>query len=31
MKTKNKLLFKESVKAGKAKTTVYKTLKLVRK
>lgn len=31
VKTKSKLLFKETVKAGKAKATVYKTLKLVRK
>jgi hypothetical protein len=31
VKTKRKLLFKETVKAGKAKATVYKTLKLVRK
>lgn len=31
VKTKKKLLFKESVKAGKAHATVYKTLKLVRK
>jgi hypothetical protein len=31
VKTKSKLLFKETVKAGKAKVTVYKTLKLVRK
>ena len=31
VKTKKKLLFKETVKAGKAKATVYKTLKLVRK
>jgi hypothetical protein len=31
VKSKSKLLFKETVKAGKAKATVYKTLKLVRK
>jgi hypothetical protein len=31
VKTKSKLLFKETVRAGKAKATVYKTLKLVRK
>ena len=31
VKTKSKLLFKETVKVGKAKATVYKTLKLVRK
>jgi hypothetical protein len=31
LKTRKKLLFKETVKAGKAKATVYKTLKLVRK
>jgi hypothetical protein len=31
VKTKKTLLFKETVKAGKAKATVYKTLKLVRK
>ncbi len=31
VKTKSKLLFKETVKAGKSKATVYKTLKLVRK
>jgi hypothetical protein len=31
VKTKKKLLFKETVKAGKAKATVYKSLKLVRK
>jgi hypothetical protein len=31
VKAKKKLLFKETVKAGKAKATVYKTLKLVRK
>jgi hypothetical protein len=31
VKTKSKLLFKETVKAGKAKATIYKTLKLVRK
>jgi hypothetical protein len=31
VKTKKKLLFKETVKAGKAKATVYKSIKLVRK
>jgi hypothetical protein len=31
VKTKSKLLFKETVKAGKAKATVYKSIKLVRK
>jgi hypothetical protein len=31
VKTKSKLLFKEQAKVGKSKTTVYKTLKLVRK
>jgi hypothetical protein len=31
VKAKKELLFKETVKAGKAKATVYKTLKLVRK
>jgi hypothetical protein len=31
VKTKSSLLFKESVKAGKAKATVYKSIKLVRK
>jgi hypothetical protein len=31
VKTKNKLLFKETAKVGKTKATVYKTLKLVRK
>jgi hypothetical protein len=31
VKTKKKLLFKESAKVGKSKATVYKTLKLVRK
>jgi len=31
VKTKKKLLFKETVKAGKAKVTVYKSIKLVRK
>jgi hypothetical protein len=31
VKTRKKLLFKETVKAGKAKATVYKSLKLVRK
>lgn len=31
VKTKSKLLFKEMVKAGKAKATVYKTIKLVRR
>jgi hypothetical protein len=31
VKTKQKLLFKETVKAGQAKATVWKTLKLVRK
>jgi hypothetical protein len=31
VKVKKKLLFKETVKAGKAHATVYKTLKLVRK
>ncbi|MBS1844294.1 MAG: hypothetical protein JST53_07750 [Actinobacteria bacterium] len=31
VKTKSKLLFKETVKAGKAKATVYKAIKLVRK
>jgi len=31
VKSKSKLLFKETVKAGKAKATVYKTIKLVRK
>ena len=31
VKTKSKLLFKETVKVGKSKATVYKTLKLVRK
>jgi hypothetical protein len=30
VKTKKKLLFKETVKAGKAKATVYKSIKLVR-
>ena len=31
VKTKSKLLFKETVQAGKAKATVYKSIKLVRK
>jgi hypothetical protein len=31
VKAKKKLLFKETVKAGKTKVTVYKTLKLIRK
>ncbi|MBS1892636.1 MAG: hypothetical protein JST59_15170 [Actinobacteria bacterium] len=31
LKSKGKLLFKETVKAGKAKATVYKSIKLVRK
>jgi hypothetical protein len=31
VKTKSSLLFKETVKAGKAKATVYKSIKLVRK
>jgi hypothetical protein len=31
VKAKKKLLFKETVRAGKAKTTVWKSLKLVRK
>jgi hypothetical protein len=31
VKSKSKLLFKETVKVGKTKATVYKTLKLVRK
>ena len=31
VKTRKKLLFKETVKVGKSKATVYKTLKLVRK
>jgi hypothetical protein len=31
IKTKSTLLFKETVKAGKAKATVYKTLKLIHK
>ena len=31
VKAKKKLLFKETVKAGKSKVTVYKSLKLVRK
>jgi hypothetical protein len=31
VKTKSKLLFKETVRAGKAKATVYKSIKLVRK
>jgi hypothetical protein len=31
VKTKSKLLFKETVKVGSSKATVYKTLKLVRK
>jgi hypothetical protein len=31
VKTKSKLLFKETVKAGKAKATMWKALKLVRK
>jgi hypothetical protein len=31
LKAKKKLLFKETAKVGKAKATVYKTLKLVRK
>lgn len=31
VKTKKKLLFKETVKAGKSKATVYKAIKLVRK
>jgi hypothetical protein len=31
VKTKSKLLFKETVKAGKARATVYKSIKLVRK
>jgi len=31
VKTKSKLLFKETVKAGKAKATVYKSIKLIRK
>lgn len=31
VKTKSRLLFKETVKAGKAKTTVWKAIKLVRK
>jgi hypothetical protein len=31
VKTKSKLLFKETVQVGKSKATVYKTLKLVRK
>lgn len=31
VKSKSKLLFKETVKVGKSKATVYKTLKLVRK
>lgn len=31
VKTKSKLLFKETVMAGKAKATVYKSIKLVRK
>ncbi|HEY2479273.1 MAG TPA: hypothetical protein VGI17_11145 [Solirubrobacterales bacterium] len=31
VKAKKKLLFKETVKAGKAKATVYKSLKLIRK
>ncbi len=31
VKAKSKLLFKETVKAGKAKATVYKSIKLVRK
>lgn len=31
VKSKSKLLFKETVKAGKAKATVYKSIKLVRK
>jgi hypothetical protein len=30
VKTKSKLLFKETVRAGKAKATVYKSIKLVR-
>jgi hypothetical protein len=31
VKSKSKLLFKETVRAGKAKATVYKSIKLVRK
>ncbi len=31
VKSKSKLLFKETVKVGSSKATVYKTLKLVRK
>jgi hypothetical protein len=31
LKTKKKILFKETVKAGKAKATVFKTLKLIHK
>jgi hypothetical protein len=31
VKTKSKLLFKETIQVGKAKATTYKTLKLVRK
>ena len=31
VKSKSKLLFKETVKVGQSKATVYKTLKLVRK
>jgi hypothetical protein len=31
LKTKKKILFKETVKAGKAKVTVFKTLKLIHK
>ena len=31
LKTKKKLLFKETVKAGKAKVTVFKTMKLIHK
>jgi hypothetical protein len=31
VKTKSKLLFKETVKAGQAKATVYKSIKLIRK
>jgi hypothetical protein len=31
VKAKKKLLFKETVRAGKARTTVWKSLKLVRK
>ena len=31
VKTRKKLLFKETVRAGKAQATVYKQLKLVRR